>query len=63
MKYPNPIVRLCSVVRLVSGEKTKDIFKYMPIALVNAYEHVYYMREGFKVRPLDQSLESEFPSI
>lgn len=52
------MVRLCAIVSLVSGERGRYIFRKMPIRVVYAYEHVFYLREGYKVKPLAESQES-----
>tara|TARA_R100000963_G_C4637309_1_gene101215 strand:- start:462 stop:632 length:171 start_codon:yes stop_codon:yes gene_type:complete len=50
---------MCAVVHSVSGVWAKDIFYNMPLKIVFAYEHYYYLKEGVKCRVLshEESLE------
>lgn len=54
---PHWIVRLLAVVSQVSGERGRWIFKKMPLRVVYIYEHIFYLREGYKVRKPRESLE------
>lgn len=55
---PNWMARLCVVVHLVTGHNADYIFKKMPLRLVFAYEHMFYLREGYKVRRPNQRIEN-----
>lgn len=50
---------MTAIVSSVSGERAKYIFRKMPLKLVFAYEHFYFLREGYKCKVLrfEQSLE------
>lgn len=52
------MLRLAVIVHLVSGENPRKVFRKMPLRLIYAYEHIFYLREGFKVRRLKESIES-----
>jgi len=51
------MVRLCAVVGLVSGERASFIFHEMPLRVVHSFEHIFYLREGYKVRSHVQDQE------
>jgi hypothetical protein len=42
----------------MTGLSTNHIFEEMPLRLVYAYEHQYFLTEGFRVRRVKESLES-----
>jgi hypothetical protein len=52
------MLRLCVLVHLVTGHTPDYVFKKMPLRLVFAYEHIFYIREGYKVKRVRESLES-----
>jgi hypothetical protein len=52
------MLRLCVVVHLVTGHTPKYVFRKMPLRLVFAYEHIFYLREGYKVRRIKEKIES-----
>jgi hypothetical protein len=52
------MLRLCVVVHLVTGYKPSYIFKKMPLRLVFAYEHLFYLREGYKIRRPHERIEN-----
>lgn len=58
MILPNSFLRLCVVVYAVSGVKPKKVFHKMPLPLVYAYEHLFYLREGYDVRACEESIET-----
>lgn len=52
------MVRLMAIVSLVSGERGRYVFRKMPLRLVYIYEHIFYLREGYKVTSMRESQES-----
>lgn len=50
---------MAGVVAGVSRERASHVFKYMPLRLVFAYEHLYYVQQGYHclVLTYEQSLE------
>ena len=48
------MIRITAIVAAVTNKTAVDILWNMPLRVVYSYEHYYYLREGFKVRPKSQ---------